>query len=187
MHTQVMVTVFGSDTALGLPAELSSLHPCAEGTGLLEAFVRQPETPFEATYLSRPPSATCSASSGFGTPSTTGLGWSRTLPDQRYSTLCDVAVPIVQDRSARYSEGVVPKAPLKHREKCDWFEKPHCKAISANATLRLRRSDSALLRRNRRWHSPIVSPYAFRNALARCTGCLPTESANASWVKPDSG
>ena len=62
----------------------------------------------------------------------------------------DFALPIAHDRSARYSEGVVPNAHSKEREKCDWFEKPHCKAMSANAMFRLRRSDSALLMRDRR-------------------------------------
>ena len=42
-HTQVMVIASASDTALGLPTELRSIQPCAEGLGLLKAFVKQSE------------------------------------------------------------------------------------------------------------------------------------------------
>ena len=44
-HNQVMQAASASDTTLGLPTELQSIHPCAEGLGLLKEFVTQPKSP----------------------------------------------------------------------------------------------------------------------------------------------
>ena len=47
-HTPVMRTASASFIVPGLPTELRSIRPCFEGLRLLEAFLRQPESPATA-------------------------------------------------------------------------------------------------------------------------------------------